>query len=372
MKRATSLAIALILALGLTLSACAPTQPPASPSPTATPTVTPTAPAGDETVSFTDSAGRVVELPANIERIAPSGPLAQMVLFALAPEKFVCLASKWSAETEQYIDTAYYNLPVIGQLYGTSAGELNMESLAAADPQVIIDIGEPKKTVVEDMDAITEQTGIAAVHIDAATATMGDAYRALGKLLGLEERAETLAAYCDEIYGKTLTLMEQVGDKKVSALYLQGDKGLNVIAQTSYHAELIDLMTENAAVLDEPSSKGTGNEVDLEQILLWNPEVLLFAPGSIYATVKDEPAWAELSAVQSGRYYEVPFGPYNWLGSPPSVNRYLGMLWLGTLLYPEQTEYDLYEEVARYYKLFYHSDLTYAQFEVLTQHSLGN
>lgn len=370
MKRASSLALALILALGLTLSACAPAaqQPTTAPSPTASGAPTQTPSGGP--VSFTDSAGRAVELPADIERIAPSGPLAQMVLFALAPEQFVCLASKWSSETEQYIDTAYYNLPVIGQLYGTSAGELNMESLAAAAPQVIIDIGEPKKTVVEDMDAITEQTGIAAVHIDAATATMGDAYRALGRLLGLEERAEELAAYCDEIYGKTLALMEQVGEGKVSALYLQGDKGLNVIARTSYHAELLDLMTENAAVVDEPSSKGTGNEVDLEQILLWNPEVLLFAPGSIYSSVKEEPAWAELSAVQNGRYYEVPFGPYNWLGSPPSVNRYLGMLWLGTLLYPEQAGGDLYEEVARYYKLFYHSDLTYAQFEALTQHSL--
>lgn len=372
MKRASSLVLALALALGLALSACAPTsaQPSVTPSPTPTASDTPTKAPGGDTVGFTDSSGRVVELPASIERVAPSGPLAQMVLFALAPEKFVCLASEWSPETEQFIDTAYYNLPAIGQLYGSSAGELNLESLAAADPQIIIDIGEPKKSVVEDMDAITEQTGIPAVHIDAYTATMGDAYRALGKLLGLEERAETLAAYCDEIYANTQTLMEKVGDKKVSALYLLGDKGLNVIAQSSYHAEILDLMTENAAVVDEPSSKGSGNEVDMEQILLWDPEVMIFAPGSVYSSVKDDPAWSELSAIQSGRYYQVPFGPYNWMGYPPSVNRYLGMLWLGTLLYPEQADYDLYEEVARYYKLFYHADLTHAQYEVLTQDSI--
>ncbi len=372
MKRSRSFALSLVLALALALSACtpAPAQPSLTPTPTATATPTAT-PAEGETVAFTDSAGRAVEIPVDITRIAPSGPLAQMVLFALAPEKFVCLASQWSSETEQYIDTAYFNLPTVGQLYGSSAGELNLESLAAADPQIIIDIGEPKKTVVEDMDAVTDQTGIPAVHIDAYTATMGDAYRALGKLLGMEERAETLAAYCDEIYADTQALMEKVGDDKVSALYNQGDKGLNVIAQGSYHAEILDMMTENAAVVDEPSSKGTGNEVDMEQILLWDPEVILFAPGSVYRDVKADPAWGELSAVQSGRYYEVPFGPYNWLGSPPSVNRYLGMLWLGTLLYPDQVDYDLYEEVARYYKLFYHTDLTYAQYEALTQDSLG-
>lgn len=373
MKKSLSLVLALILSLSLVLAACSPAAetPSTAPSPTPTVSTTPEPTPAADTVSFTDSAGRTVDVPADISRIAPSGPLAQMVLFALAPEKFVCISTAWSVETEQYIDTAYYNLPALGQIYGSGSGELNMEALAAADPQLIIDVGEPKKTVVEDMDAITDQTSIPAVHIDAATATMGETYRTLGKLLGLEERAEELASYCDEVYAKTLALMDKVGDNKVSLLYCTGDKGLSVIAQGSYHAEVLDLMGDNLAVVDNPSSKGTGNEVDLEQILLWNPDVVLFAPGSIYTTVKNDPAWQELSAIQTHRYYQVPFGPYNWLGFPPSVNRYMGMLWLGTLLYPDDVDYDLYTEAARYYKLFYHTDLTYAQYSALIDDSIG-
>ncbi len=371
MKKLTALVLA--LAMALSISACTPK--PAEPTPTPTPTVSespsPSPTPSPETVSFTDSAGRTVEIPADITAIVPSGPLAQMVLFALAPDRMVALASKWSKETEQYIDTNYYNLPVLGQIYGTSAGEMNLESLAAAGPQLIIDIGEPKKTVVEDMDAITTQTGIPAVHIDAATATMGEAYRTLGKILGLEEKAETLATYCEEVYAGTLSLMEKVGDNKVSVIYCLGDKGTNVVAKTAYHAEVLDLMTDNAAVLDEVSSKGTGNEVDMEQLILWNPEVILFAPGSVYADVKGDPAWQELSAIQNGKFYQVPFGPYNWMGFPPSVNRYAGMLWLGTLLYPDYVDYDLYTEISRYYQLFYHCDLTYAQFTALTDDSVG-
>ena len=42
-----------------------------------------------ETYTFTDSAGRTVELPKQIDRIAPSGGLAQMALFAIAPDKLV-------------------------------------------------------------------------------------------------------------------------------------------------------------------------------------------------------------------------------------------------------------------------------------------
>ena len=130
------------------------------------------------------------------------------------------------------------------------------------------------------------------------------------------------------------------------------------------------MMSSNAAVVDEPSSKGTGNEVDMEQILLWNPDVILFAPNSIYDTAADDAAWQQLTAIQTGHYYEVPLGPYNWLGFPPSVQRYLGMLWLSDLLYPEQANYDLFSEVSRYYQLFYHRSLSREQFDALTCHSL--
>ena len=47
------------------------------------------------------------------------------------------------------------------------------------------------------------------------------------------------------------------------------------------------------------------------------------------------------------------------------------MLWLGELLYPEMAEYDLYEEVKTYYDLFYHCDLTRAQYQDLMAKSIG-
>ena len=71
------------------------------------------------TRAFVDSTGRTVELPETFERIAVSGPLAQIVVFALAPDMLVGIATDWSAEAEQYLPTEYYSLPVLGQLYGT-------------------------------------------------------------------------------------------------------------------------------------------------------------------------------------------------------------------------------------------------------------
>ena len=89
-----------------------------------------------KTVIFTDSTGREVEVPSDITKIAPSGPLAQIVLFAIAPEMMVGLATEWNPGDEQYIAADYYNLPVLGQFYGK--GELNLEEVVRAAPQIII------------------------------------------------------------------------------------------------------------------------------------------------------------------------------------------------------------------------------------------
>ena len=56
--------------------------------------------------------------------------------------------------------------------------------------------------------------------------------------------------------------------------------------------------------------------------------------------------------------------------SPPSVNRYMGMIWSTQLLYPEVAQYDLYEEAVEYYELFYHSELTREQFDALVANAL--
>ena len=44
--------------------------------------------------------------------------------------------------------------------------------------------------------------------------------------------------------------------------------------------------------------------------------------------------------------------------SPPSVNRVLGIWWLGNLLYPELYDYDMVQVAREYYGLFWHYDLT--------------
>ena len=351
------LALLLALVMTLSLAACGAQSAPAEDENTA-----------PETRVFTDSVGREVTVPVQIDRIAVSGPMAQIVLFALCPDKLVGISNAWDESAAQYLDTAYYNLPLLGQLYG-GKGELNLETLLESGAQVVIDVGEAKGSIVEDLDALQEQTTIPFVHIDAALATMDETYTLLGDLLGMPDEAKALADYCRSTYDRALTIADSV--EKANLLYITGDAGLNVIAQGAYHAEVIDLLSNNLAVVDEPSSKGTGNEVDMEQILNWNPDVILFAPDSIYDTVAGDAAWQGVTAIQNGAYYEVPMGPYNWMGFPPSVQRLLGMLWMAKVLYPAAADFDLYTEAAQYFKLFYHCDLTREQYDALVANSLG-
>ena len=316
------------------------------------------APTG-QTREFTDSTGRTVTLPASITRIAISGPLSQIYILPLAGDLLVGVSTAYAEDAQSYLPAYIYEKAEIGQLYG-GKGEMDLEALLSAAPEVVIDIGEPKKTTAEDLTALTEQTGIPFIHIDATVATAPEAYRILGKLLGREEKAEELAVWCENTYAMIAAMMERVdadGARK-SLLYCLGDKGVNVIARGSSHGETIHFMSENLAVVEDVVSSGAGNEVDLEQILLWDPDVIIFAPDSCYEAIASSEQWQSAGAVARGEYYKTPSGPYGWLSSPPAVQRYLGMLWLGELLYPGYAEYDLQEKVTEYYKLFYGCDLT--------------
>ena len=317
-----------------------------------------------ETVRFTDDCGREVEIPAGISRIVPTGPLSQMILFSLAPDMLVGRASKMGSATEGIIGEKYRSLPFFGQLYGSA--DLNVESLALAAPQIIIDIGEVKGSTAEDVEALQTQLGIPCVFIESTLETLPQTYEKLGKLLGMEDEAAELAAFCGRVYERSLSVMDKVGEDKVEAVYIPAYEGLSVLAKGSYHAELIDMLCENAAVCEEIISKGTGNPVNMEQIALWDPECIIFGTPESYATLETDPAWAELEAVSSGKVLLVPDAPLNWMGSPPGAQRILGLIWLTAVLYPDYCDYDVKAEVIEFYKIFFHCELSDEQYAEIT------
>ena len=287
-----------------------------------------------------------------IKRVVPSGITAQMYMLAIAPDLLCSLASRYISDLAEYIPEMVQRLPVTGQIF--SSGEMNPETIAGLVPDLVIDIGEPKDTAGEDLENFSRAIAVPAIHIAATLRNTPDVFRSLGKLLGREEKGEELAAFCERVLAESEAAVKKA-DKKPSVLYCLGPAGTNVMAAGSFQSEVIDMMTHNIAIVNNPSAKGTGNETDMEQIFLWNPEIIIFAPDSIYDKAGSDPLWLQLPAIQKGNYYRTPSGPYNWLTSPPSINRYMGLLWLGKILY--NAEYDLYEKAVEYYDLFYGYEL---------------
>ena len=318
------------------------------------------------TRAFTDSLGRTVTLPEKITKLALSGPLTQIYMFPLCPERLAGFSTAFSEDAEKYIPKEYRSLPELGQLYG-GKGTMNLEALLAAAPELVVDVGEAKDGMAEELDKLTEQTGIPFVHINATIESSPEAYRKMGELLGDADKAERLAAWCEKTLQRVNRCMEAVdadGARK-NVVYCLGPKGLNVLADGSFHAQIVSLCANNAAVLESPVPHGDGNEIDMEQLILWDPDVILFQHNSVCDEVGGSETWQQLRAVQSGEYYEIPCGPYGWISSPPAVQCYLGMLWLTDTLYPDYVDFDLKTEVTDYYKLFYGYELSDADYAEL-------
>ena len=322
-------------------------------------------------VLFTDSLGRKVGIPASLTRVAPSGAVASMFLAVVAPEYMSTINATPSSSQYKYLDPRLIDLPTTGQMYG-SKSTLNLESILSSGAQVVIDLGDKKDNMAADLDALQRQIGIPVIFIEADLPHMANAFRTLGSILsGKKARGEELAAFVEE----TVSMAEENAAKltdaeRLSVLYTSGSSGLNTNAKGSTQAQSLELLgLANAAVVEEVSNKGGGNPVSLEQLYRFDPDVILFAAGSIYATAADDPAWQPLRAIETGEFYEIPSLPYNWLSSPPSLNMLLGVWWLGNLLYPQYYDYDMVEKAQEIFKLLWNYDLSEADARAMLANS---
>ena len=327
--------------------------------------------AGVETKQVTDDYGRNVTVPAEITKIAASGATAQMLLMTIAPDMLVGLASSPSKAERAYYPEDMWYLPTFGQFYG-SKSTLNIEALMTAEPQIIIDTGDYKISGVNDMNGIQKQTGIPTVFFEADLQHMPEAFRQLGALLGREEKAEELAQFVE----KTMAMAEEKrlqipAEERVSILYGTGTSGLDVNANGSSQAQVIDIIgAKNAIIPDVVTDKGGGTEIDMEKVFVQDPDVILFTPGGPFEKLETS-EWADLKAVRSGRTYEIPSIPYNWISSPPSVNMVIGVWWLGQLVYPKYyNDYDIIEVAQEFYDKFWHYDLSEEEARSLLSRSI--
>lgn len=322
------------------------------------------------TFTFTDSAGREVEVPKEVTLIAPSGHTAQQVILTMAPDKIVGLSQELTESQLKYFGDKFATYPVFGAAFGAK-GDMNKEAVAASGAQIVIDTGEFKEGLKEDLDNLQIQLGIPVVFIETPLDDYGKAYEMLGEVLGMQSRGKELGDYCTKAYAEVEKAMATVSaDERLNVAYLLGTSGLNAIAKGSYQGSVIDMCANNVVVLEKASGSGAGNEISLEQIAAWNPELVVFGDGSIYDAVGSDAAWGGISAIETKTYYEVPAEPWTWLNNPPTVNQILGMQWFARLCYPDKFDNDMQEVVTGYYETFYGYDLSQAEYADLMKKAI--
>jgi iron complex transport system substrate-binding protein len=328
----------------------------------------------EENRTFVDDVGREITLPVTIDAVSPSGPLAQIVLYSLDQDLFVSVSSEFTDAQATYIDPRLLTLPVTGQFYGSKASTMNPESIMELNRQlnidVVLDIGEAKKTMKADLDDIQAKTNVPFAFITQnKLEDIPGSYVKLGELLSRPERGQELSDYVSALLAEFDSGMKKVGDNKKSLIYVTAIDGnsVSMVGSGSYHAEVIDYLANNLAK-PAASSSGTGDGYTMEDILQMDPDYIIvgYTDGhAYYNEIMTKPMWQSLSAVKEGNVYEAPYGPYNWMGGPPSVQRLLSMIWLGNLMYPDVFDYTIDDRVKEFYSLFFRYDLTDAELDNL-------
>ncbi|MGH8699543.1 MAG: iron ABC transporter substrate-binding protein [Burkholderiales bacterium] len=319
--------------------------------------------AAQGTRPFIDGAGRKVVLPQRVERIYAAGPPASILVFAVAPDKLIGWTSAWREAERPFIARRYADLPTLGRLTGRG-NTANVEVVLQAKPDFIIDYGTVSPTLASLADRVQEQTGIPYVLLDGDFDRMIEAIRQVGQIAQEETRAAALAKYAQDTLSDIARRVAKVpANQRPRVYYGRGPQGLNTGLAGSISAEFI----EQLGAVNVAAELGRGGlvQVSIEQVLRWNPDVVITIDPNFFALAARHPLWRELPAIKAGRLHLAPNLPFGWIDFPPSVNRLIGLRWLARILYPDAFPEDLRPIVRDFYTRCYHQTPSEAQLDTL-------
>jgi iron complex transport system substrate-binding protein len=310
--------------------------------------------------TVTDAAGRVVPIPDKVERVFPAGPPAAILLYTLAPDLLLGWPRANRAEECVYMLPDICARPEVGRITGRG-NTANLETVLAFKPDLILDVGSTTATFVSLSARVQEQTGLPYALLDGRFDAIPSTYRTLGELVHRKADAEVLARYADETMATMNTRIDKIPKARRPRVYYgRGPRGLETGLGGSINVETIEFLGAKNVAGERRGGMAT---VSVEQVLLWNPDVIITIDRDFAVSVKSDPVWAQVKAVQDGRVHLSPKMPFGWVDFPPSVNRLIGLWWLAKILYPEEFPEDIKPKTRDFYTRFYHRTPTDAQIE---------
>ena len=313
------------------------------------------------TRQVTDAAGNTVEVPADLSKIAVTPLPWSSVLFAIdgTSENMVSInPGAMTAYTGMFFEKldAHY-----GELDTTNIGKdfsMNMEGLVAEGVQAAV-IWDYQTDEAEQLKGI----GITPVMVKNETVEeLQSSFRALGEMVGKEERAQEFIDLYGETYDEIKSYAEQVeAADKPKVLYLRNSE-LKLQGNDNFIKEALEMAGADNVAADV-------SNITMEEILAIDPDIILlswfdsFVPDDLYENKIEGQDWSTVSAVINKKVYKTPLGIYRW--DAPGVETPLMMKWLATMIQPEIfADIDMQQEVTDYFQNYFNYTITdedYAQ-----------
>jgi iron complex transport system substrate-binding protein len=312
-------------------------------------------------VEITDQAGMTVRVPQPVRRIASPYSLSTYYVYTLGAGDRLVAAGYLGArdpegqEVMRRIDPNFDQ--VANAVSSLNQQEANLEELAALEPDLIL-----ASSRTDWLDAAGE-LGLPIIRFEGESPEkLQEAMTLLGAILGPDAayHAETFNAYyatmLDTIRAQTQAVADPV------KVYFSGTEPLRVASGAMYQTRMVEAA---GAVSVSHELPGFWNDVNLEQVLIWNPDVIIFPPygGITVEAFTDATEWAVVPAVQQGHVYRMPKLAAPW--DTPVPDSILGIIWLAETLYPDQVAVDCRTEAARFYRAFYGYSTTPEELERL-------
>ena len=301
----------LMLSMLLTMAACAgapEAAPAASQAEETTAASTVSQETAPETRIITDSMDRNVEIPYSVERIVCVGVGAlRYTCYVGGADRVVGVedyeTKPGMSRLYNYVNfDLFQNLPVTG-----TNGEPFVEEIINVDPQVIV----MSSYASQDPEELSQKTGIPVVVVPGSDTTLDEkAYvtiRILGELYQLEDRAEDLTAYLKSIQKDLDDRTASIAEDAKPTCYVGGVsfKGHHGFEGTEAYYGPFELI--HAKNLANTTDQTGAFNIDVEQVLSWDPEIIFLDFNGMNLINEDYAAHPEfynaLTAVQEGKVY---------------------------------------------------------------------
>jgi len=304
--------------------------------------------------TITDSAGNKVEIPVNVKRIADAWPAHNEVLAMLGGgDKIVA-----TAHTPESKPWLYKVNSAMNKAVNTFTPNINIEELVKTKPDIAI-----MPLADKSIDKISE-VGIPVLQLDFKDFNgLKSCFMLTGDILGDvgKQKAQLYVNYLD-------SKLKMVTDVTSKIPQETRPKVLHLTSLSPNIADggntIIDAWIQAAGGVNAAAEMtGNGKEVSMEQILKWNPDVIILgtlftSPAAKNADLsKTDPQWQKIKAVKNGRVYVNPIGAFMW--DRYGAEEALQIQWAAKTLNPDKfTNLDMNQVTKDFYKTFFSYNLT--------------